>query len=54
MYQRGMSLIQLLLALIIMAITVRFASPAYSELTEHHRRLVTAQELRQQPAQRSH
>ena len=45
MYQRGMSLIQLLLALIIMAITVRFASPAYSELTEHHRRLVTAQEL---------
>ena len=44
-YQQGMSLTQLLLALIIVAITARFVSPAYSELTERHRRMVIAEQL---------
>ncbi|MES2870920.1 MAG: GspH/FimT family protein [Pseudomonadota bacterium] len=45
MYQRGMGLIQLLLTLLIVAVTARFASPAYSSLTEHQRRQVTAEQL---------
>ena len=45
MYQRGMSLTSLLLSLMIVAITARFASPAYSALTEGQRRQVTAEQL---------
>ena len=45
MYQRVMSLISLLLSLMIVAITARFASPAYSALTEGQRRQVTAEQL---------
>ena len=45
MHQRGMSLIQLLLTLTIVALTARFASPAYSALVEHHQRQITAEQL---------
>ena len=45
MYQRGMSLITLLLTLLIMAITVRFASPAYSALSLNQQRQVAAEQL---------
>ena len=45
MYQRGMGLIPLLLTLLIVAVTARFASPTYSALTEHQRRQVTAEQL---------
>lgn len=45
MHQRGMSLIQLLLTLTIVAITARLASPAYSVLIEHQQRQVAAEQL---------
>ena len=45
MYQRGISLIQLLLTLMIVAITARFTSPAYSVLIEHQQRQVAAEQL---------
>lgn len=45
MYQRGMSLIQLLLTLSILAITAQFSSPAYNTLIEQQRRQTLAQEL---------
>ena len=45
MHQRGMSLIQLLLTLMIVAITARFASPAYNALIEHQQRQVAAELL---------
>ena len=44
-YQRGMSLIQLLFVLLIVGLTARFASPAYSALIEQQRRQVTAEQL---------
>ena len=45
MYQRGISLIQLLLTLVIVAITTQLASPAYSAITEQQRRQVLAEQL---------
>ena len=45
MYQRGMSLIQLLFVVLIVALTARFASPAYSALIEQQRRQVIAEQL---------
>lgn len=45
MYQRGMGMIQLLFTLTIVALTARFASPAYSALVEQQRRQVTAEQL---------
>ncbi len=45
MYQRGMSLIQLLLTLVIVAITAQIASPAYNALIEQQRRQVIAEQL---------
>ena len=45
MHQRGMSLIQLLLALTIVAIAARFSSPVYSALTENQRHQVAAEQL---------
>lgn len=45
MHQRGMSLIQLLITLVIVAITAQFASPAYSTLTEQQRRQTIAEQL---------
>ena len=44
-HQRGMSLIQLLLALTIVAIAARFSSPVYSALTENQRHQVAAEQL---------
>ncbi|WP_050997519.1 GspH/FimT family pseudopilin [Pseudomonas psychrophila] len=44
-YQEGMSLIQLLFTLAIVAITAQFAGPAYSALIEQQRRQVTAEQL---------
>ena len=45
MYQRGMTLIQLVITLSIVAITAQFASPAYHTLTEQQRRQTTAEQL---------
>ena len=45
MYQRGMSLIQLVITLSIVATTAQFASPAYHMLTEQQRRQTTAEQL---------
>ena len=45
MNQRGTSLIPLLLALMIVTITARFASPAYSALIENQRRQAIAGQL---------
>ena len=44
-YQQGMSLIQLLFTLVIVAITAQFAGPAYSVVVEQQRRQVTAEQL---------
>lgn len=44
-YQRGMSLIQLLITLLIVAITARLAGPAYNALIEQQRRQVIAEQL---------
>ena len=45
MYQRGMSLIQLVITLSIVATTAQFASPAYHMLTEQQRRQTIAEQL---------
>ena len=45
MNQQGMSLIQLLFVLLIVARTAQFASPAYHVLIEQQRRQVAAQQL---------
>ncbi|MFP3541455.1 Tfp pilus assembly protein FimT/FimU, partial [Pseudomonas sp. SIMBA_044] len=45
MYQHGMSLIQLLLTLAIVAITAQFAAPVYGVLVEQQRRQVMAEQL---------
>lgn len=45
MNQQGMSLIQLLFALLIVALTAQFASPTYNVLIEQQRRQVVAQQL---------
>ena len=45
MNQPGMSLIQLLFALLIVALTTQVASPAYNALVEQQRRLSVAEQL---------
>ena len=45
MNQQGMSLIQLLFVLLIVALTAQFASPAYNALIEQQRQQVAAQQL---------
>ena len=45
MYQQGISLIQLLLTLLLIAIGTQLASPVYSTLIENHRRQLAAQQL---------
>lgn len=45
MNQQGMSLIQLLFVLLIVALSAQFASPAYNVLIEQQRRQVAAQQL---------
>ena len=45
MNQQGMSLIQLLFALLIVALTTQVASPAYNALVEQQRRLSVAEQL---------